>query len=268
MHVDEKKSYKEIIKLADIPISSSAFSRVVKREGWISRGRIRKYSVNETFFSEELNSTSAWILGWMMTDGYINEKQFDLTVQSGDIDVLNKIKSAINFDGDLYIRDSKCTLRVYNRNFINHVFDLGFPRTNKTFTANYLEIPPHLDKHFIRGLFEGDGSISISKGDLKVCICGASQQLINSVNEKLSEQGIRTRLYTRDGNFYSLHAKTHLDAALWMRYMYEDSTYETRLNRKFDKYMHLLATAFDIQRKSELFISEVKEARKIFSIAA
>jgi hypothetical protein len=64
---------------------------------------------------------------------------------------------------------------------------------NKTFSVKYPKIDEKLEKHFLRGYFDGDGCIRTSvdkrdgsrRGDLR--IVGGSLNMLNKINERMSK---------------------------------------------------------------------------------
>jgi hypothetical protein len=241
MFYNQKLTYKEISKLIEFPYDTSVFSRLVRNVGWKkSIGKTPKYSVDEEFFSN-WNKQNAWVYGWLITDGHVNEKSVDITLQSQDVDVLSKVKRLMNFTGDLYDRKTHKTLRIYNRNLVKSVYALGLPEKDKTFTCRFPNIPNEFKWDFLRGAFEGDGSVSVSKGkDLKVSICGASQDLMVGIQEFLESHSVNTRADRSDNGFIHLHATSLADSLRWLYLMYNDTTVSERLDRKFAKYLSFI----------------------------
>lgn len=74
---------------------------------------------------------------------------------------------------------------------INDLLKLGLD-SNKTFVLKYPEIEEKLEKHFLRGYFDGDGCIRINtdkrddskRGDLR--IVSGSMDILNKINERMN----------------------------------------------------------------------------------
>lgn len=260
LFVNQKLTYKEISKEIGFPYDASVFSRSVRSVGWKkSLGKSDKYSVDEKFFGQ-WNSQSAWVYGWLITDGHINEKSVDLTLQSQDEDALLKVKELLKFTGGLYNRKTHKTLRMYNRNLVTSLFDLGMPIKDKTFTCEFPNIPSEFIRDFIRGAFEGDGSISISKDDdLKVSICGASDDLMEGIEGFLTLNGISVNYKKRADGFIVLHAKSQVDSLRWLYLMYNDTIESERLDRKFAKYLSFINEAFYAKKRKSSDAKELVE---------
>jgi hypothetical protein len=154
--------------------------------------RKRKYQLDERVFGD-LNENSLYWLGFIAADGnlYINprgNKVVQFGLHQKDEEHLNKLKKFLKTDRPIYYYKSK---RRYKDSYVitpevkfninsSIVFEdicrYGImPR--KTFD---LKIHKDLaDKHFFRGLFDGDGSIfSNNKGkNLVICLSGIEQVL-------------------------------------------------------------------------------------------
>jgi len=124
---------------------------------------------------------------------------------------------------------------------------------DKTFDATFpTDMPDQFLWDFIRGSFEGDGSVSISTkgGTLRVCICGAAESFMIKMREELSSKGIDVRATKRSGSFTTLHAATQVDALRWLLFMYRNTDASIRMDRKFNKFVDFVRTYYDRPRKS------------------
>jgi hypothetical protein len=136
----------------------------------------RKYFVNETFFEKIDTEEKAYLLGFLFADGFIgkNLSYIEITLHKKDIEVLQ------NFVKHLYYNDRPIsTVKVvYKRVVINSVkmvknlLNLGCTNS-KTFILKFPNIEAPYYRDFIRGYFDGDGSVGISKdGGLYMSIVG------------------------------------------------------------------------------------------------
>jgi intein/homing endonuclease len=77
-----------------------------------------------------------------------------------DIEHLNKFKKTIKSDSEIKISDNQATLNVNQKKFVKNLINKGCFQA-KTFTIKFPEfLREDLKRHFIRGYFDGDGSIS------------------------------------------------------------------------------------------------------------
>lgn len=262
MLYDEKLKYSEIIKRIGYPYDSSNFSRMVRKLNWkTGLGKVDRYTVNERFF-DTWSRESAWVTGWLVTDGHINERSVDLTLQKQDKDVIDKVKSLLEFSGKKYERSHTETIRIYNRTLVDSLYKAGIPKENKTFDCKMPYIPEKYMWDFIRGAFEGDGSIGRYKSGLAVNICGASKEFMLSINKFLNEHGVETRVTYKRGNFYTVHASGMGSALRWLYFMYANTDDSIRMNRKFNKYIDFVKTFYDVDRKVVGAVELVELARQ------
>ena len=167
---NSNKSYKYIGDL--FGVTGESISRLLKKRGVKSRGN-KKYVINESFFEEIDTSDKAYFLGFLYADGYIDEKrgQVELTLQSKDKEILEKLSKAISSDKPLTYKKAKkhwktgnmesdsYRLYIKNRKMSQDLIKLGM-RQNKSFTLEWPNcVPDNLIWHFIRGYFDGDGCI-------------------------------------------------------------------------------------------------------------
>ena len=115
---------------------------------------------------------------------------------------------------------------------MNDLVNLGLSES-KTFHESFPNIPQHLQRHFIRGVFDGDGSIYWNNRDkcLGVHICGNKDLLLGIINyfEKLGcSKNIQKSRSISDIHF------SHTKALFVLNEMYKDST--VYLDRKYEIY--------------------------------
>lgn len=129
---------------------------------------IRSYVTNPDFFNVIDSEIKAYLLGFFAADGHIEKHK-------------NNIKIGVHIDDshilelyNKYICSNKCVLRcIPNKNMVEISFGhvdihqailkLGFDN-RKTYTWKSLpNIESNLMRHFIRGYFDGDGSIMFNR---------------------------------------------------------------------------------------------------------
>ena len=97
-------------------------------------------------------------------------------------------------------------------------------------------------RHFIRGYFDGDGSITVGPKDFNFKICGTSEfltTLISIMNENLDFE-YKQKLYKRhkdSKNTYGISFGGKYKSFAFINWLYKDST--VFLERKYEKYLLL-----------------------------
>lgn len=222
---------------------------------------IRTYRINEKFFNEINTEEKAYILGFIMADGgiYINNAHrlyFSLSYK--DIEILNKIQAAMESNYDIKIIEqsnsfSKSTivrLTIYCKEIIDDLLALGFDN-NKTGNEFIPDINPALIRHFLRGFFDGDGTIFKSRGYDTVGFT-SSLDMLNAISELLSKElsiDIK-KIYTESGNkqAYRLYYSKQEEVYKIYNYLYDNAT--IYLERKKDKFVDTITKLN--QKKSKL----------------
>lgn len=135
----------------------------------------RKYELNEHFFDIIDTEEKAYWLGFMTADGYNHEKRHEIKLRLSikDKDFLLKFRDTMypNKDKPLYYHYRKnsdkkeissCEVVIDSRNMSEQLKKHGCGQ-KKTFDISFPKcLNDKLTHHFIRGVFDGDGSICLS----------------------------------------------------------------------------------------------------------
>lgn len=150
-------------------ISPLCFSRFLDKENVQKRTNTefyKKYNLNETFFDIIDTEEKAYILGFLFADGYINNKNkiIILALTEKDKDILLKINNIVGSDKPLqYIKPSEkrySKLGQYRLCFQSKYMHDCFVKNNFLNRSIIPKIDDNLIRHFIRGIFDGDGCCS------------------------------------------------------------------------------------------------------------
>lgn len=218
--------------------------------------------MNQRLFNEnsleELNERTAWVIGWIASDGCVTWKppSIVMTLSETDIDVIKTIRSFFSHTGKLYCRPPSAT-NIYGTTKSAVGFQMGskklvsdlarfeiYPRKSgvQPFPKLILEAPETCIRGFVRGYFEGNGSIGWSSSKPKVSFCG-SNSMMHVLSAKLSELcGIRAasvRVHSQCAKISEFEYKCHpaLKVADWMY-----SGPGPFCRRKRDKYISIKAS--------------------------
>lgn len=154
----------------EINISRRAISRVL-REKSINTRLKNRYLLNDNYFDEINTEAKAYILGFIYADGFVgDEKHNNIVISINDYDIVQYIAEEIEFTGTIRKTNKggfKNSKNGYSLNFSSKIMadrlrKIGlYP--NKSLTISELpKIKNELMRHFIRGYFDGDGSILLS----------------------------------------------------------------------------------------------------------
>jgi hypothetical protein len=271
-----RHSLEDIRKLIEFPYNARQLHKLVKKLGWDIGEKVYKvtteYTVNDNFF-KVWTRESAWVYGWLLTDGSVEEKssQIKLMLKRHDKDVLEKIKYLMKFNGNVYDGSQKdgrqfSYLRICRKEMANDLFNLGMARKEKTFNTTLPIVNENVFWDLVRGIFEGDGSIRHRTGNtdiLDITICGATEKFIIDLQEAFETRGIFTRLSKNNSGVYTINTKSNADALRLCYFMYARTTESNRMNRKFNVYAKYINTYYDkVKRRSVQCNSLVELARQ------
>jgi hypothetical protein len=164
------KSHKEISN--DLCRTSKSISGRVYRSLHLKSGFWKKANYN---FFKTWSDDMAYILGYWFADGYISSKGYLVGISSKDISIINSIKKILNANHKILTSKKRVNEKEYtihslvisNKEMYNDIKHLGGV-ARKSLIATFPYIPNQYIRHFIRGYFDGDGSISVKKGN---CPC-------------------------------------------------------------------------------------------------
>jgi len=263
--IDKYKKGLSILKLSkEYPYSDKIISRSLKEKGIAIRGNSfyqSKYTFDETYFDKIDNQFKAYWLGFIFADGYIanskhGRKSIGISLSKKDEDHLKKFKEHIKSTypiktytitkgynvGNEYVR-----ILMKSDRAINKLIEYGVD-FNKSYTCKFPSkdiVPLDLMNHFIRGYFDGNGSLklhsksSISQ-DFCVAFCGTKEMMMGIQNYIPLDKTfkLRQRHPERDNNNYSLEIGGRLQVKKIMDYIYHDA--KIYLERKFERYQYFL----------------------------
>lgn len=246
----------DIAKSFGVDINS--LSRFLKRNGVAIRSardtRIY-YTVDESFFDVIDTEERAYALGFWYADGsnFENKGRVEVNQAIDGIDVLHKILAAMKCDVRLW--EAPLRKQAYNKQRMFRM-SISNPRLsrdlakhgctqNKTFTTKMpAGVPDHLMRHFIRGCWDGDGSISVTSG-----FNGASagltgtQELLHGIRDHVQSvfPSIRFSEYKRhkdrNNNTTCIRPSDRKSLLTLLHWMYWGAT--IYMDRKHEKYIQV-----------------------------
>lgn len=230
-----------------------------------------KREIRHDFFKNIQTEIQAYLLGFIMSDGSVNEKRHTLTIniniQDSEIFELFKIISPTAYIKEQKPYESKATVRGYtvkNKGSIRLQIasiillnDLKKYGVVERKTYNQLSIPnisDNLIRHFIRGYFDGDGHITYSvrkpnPSNREInyrlnCTFGISSKtnnLLIEIQKWLSEKNINVNInYIKRDDMYGLNISSRQVIINIFHLLYDNSF--NYLSRKFTKFNYYVNT--------------------------
>ena len=237
----------------------SAIACLIKRTWGLrtSSQAAKKYTVNSNFFKKIDSEEKAYWLGFLIADGYITskDKKIGLTLCADDIEHLEKFKKDINATYPIkiynpsetgYSKKQYCRIIISDLTMYLSVQKYGLVEHK----SNILQPPNKKDikkyeRHFIRGFFDGNGSITFTNTSLHK---NAYQFKIISTNEFLDfiKEWIESNTFIKIKKYYkrkeeqivsSIEIAGNYQVKEILDLLYKDST--VYLERKYNRYINL-----------------------------
>jgi hypothetical protein len=154
-------------------------------------------NINEHFFAE-WSEGMAWVLGLLFTDGCLCKVKngFRVTYSTVDSELIDKVKALMNSTRQAYFREQwqDKSKHIYSypinrKKMTDDLIKLGLIE-RKSLIMQFPLIPEKYVRHFIRGCWDGDGSIYISSGKVRASYVCGSYDFIKRFVHKLYENGI------------------------------------------------------------------------------
>lgn len=155
----------------EVGISNISVLNTLRRRNipYRSGGKPRKYTLNEFYFHDITEDEAYWF-GFLCADGNIYKNNLQLGLSLKDIEHIEKFKRAINSNRPIYKATVKNTktdktyfaakLSVYSKILCQKLISIGCTE-RKSLTLKFPKFENReMVPHFLRGYFDGDGSIS------------------------------------------------------------------------------------------------------------
>ena len=197
-----------------------------------------KYHTDPDFFAKIDTPEKAYILGFIVADGTVhkNGKVVDIAVKTSDENILRAIAKATGCNAPIGRKVStgyggvareSARLHLSRRKLVSDLGLLGV-HPNKTFTATYPVVDASLERHLVRGLWDGDGYV----GKQQFSLIGTDAVVEGVMEAAERHTGCRfTPRRDRKGFLYALGSAR--DRPI-MRWMYSDASIS--LDRKAEAF--------------------------------
>lgn len=222
----------------------------------VIRNKATKYLVNHDYFETIDTEEKAYILGLLFADGNVSKTKsnYQVKLKLSDLDLLNKVKNIITPESKLYY--DKCakethklsaSMIVTSSKMANDLIKLGCC-IKKSLVLEFPKIDDLLYRHFVRGYFDGDGSIYVGYrkdrnsfyAEVKII---SAIGFCNTVSKILTTEGIvncirmDNRLKQEFTKFINITSPNNIIKLY--HFMYDDSNiYLSRKREKFLNYFN------------------------------
>lgn len=209
----------------------------------------RHYEIDEHYFDKINTPEKAYILGFLYADGCNspNKKSIRLSIKLDDIKILEKMAKVSNNNTPIKIeikitkgKEGKYAGLIWNSTYLsNQLYNKGLVQ-NKSLILTFPKwLDEELISHFIRGYFDGDGSISLSGNGVQCSVVSTKMfidDLCKILDEKFNLHYTRSLASEKTGNKITTVLKicTQKDVKIFLDWIYKDAN--IYLERKYERY--------------------------------
>lgn len=238
-----------------LSIDPSVVKRILKENNIdIKKINHRKYLINENFFDNIDTEKKAYMLGFLFADGAVAKDKYSFTLSLAikDKAILEKFANYIFIDNTInhiknYIYKNKeySKINFCSKYMIEKLINYGCTPA-KSLTLQFPNLTnPFILRHFIKGYFDGDGSIASKTHIFTITSTLQFCQSIKDILYKYTKANCQIYKYK---NIYRLTAHGRNKILDIFNWLYLDSN--THLLRKFEIYQNIL------NEKSKYFTKE------------
>lgn len=207
-----------------------------------------RYTYNKNAFATIQTEAEAYWLGFLLADGYVSDSNcakpfIQIKLAQKDKDHLVKFAQFLNYNsldviknitGGAYTRDNPCcVIKISCRQMSQNLDKYGLHGAKSGAEIPYILNNVELEKHYIRGIIDGDGWIRETQTGWGVCGSYETLQYIkNYIQNNITD--ISDININPHGNIFKLEMKSLEKTKKILTYFYKDAT--IYLNRKFNLY--------------------------------
>ena len=228
------------------------------------RGGSNRYNIRSNFF-QKWSDEMAYVLGFLYADGAIIDATFSSRTQyikfsNKDKCILYIIKSLLHSEHPLYYRPPSeilgrngkvykssggFYLRIGNKRMFADLKKIGLVPNKSKIVRFPTLLPEKYLNQFVRGYFDGDGSVKIEYGKgvkekiifkrIRTIFTSGSQSFLKTLSSKLSKIADTTSRRVYKGNRCFQLVYSTRDSIKLFKFMYKNSS-RVFLKRKFETF--------------------------------
>lgn len=237
-----------------------------KKNNWEYNRNIQiredNYFVNDNYLNNIDSEDKAYFLGWMLSDGGVSHNKISLKLIKTDDYIIKEIFDKFSNGYKMTENKNNKSMSLSSKKMISELAKLGCVENKGKIGFDLPDIPNDLFRHFVRGYFDGDGSIgerSLRPNQTQINICSIDNDFLIQLQEKLNKFNISSVIYmeNRKGklvNMFRLVLPTHKERLKFFDFLYENCN--IKLIRKYDKYKKYYDNIITILKKKNSKIIE------------
>ena len=213
-----------------------------------SRGNKQGYPRDEFYFNKIDTEEKAYWLGFLYADGCVHSNNYEISVNITDREHVEKFKTAIKaFNHSITeIQDKRFQnaktlyhFSIRDKQLHQDLIKWGCIPQKSLLINKIPNIPRDYVSHFLRGYFDGDGSLHYLRGtnNYRISFVGTKDFLNDIQKELQTNVSLQSNIA---GKAYVLQIAGRKQIERILNYLYNNSKENNRLNRKYQKYLDCL----------------------------
>lgn len=207
-----------------------------------------KHTINHNYFNIIDSEDKAYFLGLLYADGCIskNRNRIQIKLQDYDKEILEKFIKCLDYSKKLKIKKYSNIKNTYRDQYLLTIDSKKIKEDlikngcipNKCQLIKLPNIDDYLIHHFIRGFFDGDGSIVIDKYNNKRFSLTSNYEFLDEIQNILIKKcNLKKIKICKVYNSFTLHYGGNKSCERIKDFLYEDSNFF--LERKRNKFYEL-----------------------------
>ena len=213
-----------------------------------SRGNKQGYPRDEFYFNKIDTEEKAYWLGFLYADGCVHSNNYEISVNITDKEHIEKFKTAIKAFNhnitetqDKRFKNAKTLYQfsIKDKQLHQDLIKWGCIPQKSLLINKIPNIPRDYVSHFLRGYFDGDGSLHYlqSTNNYRISFIGTKDFLNDIQKELQTNVSLQSNIA---GKAYVLQISGRKQIERILNYLYNNSKENNRLNRKYQKYLDCL----------------------------
>lgn len=240
----EKMSIRPISLIAKCRCST--ISKILKSKNIKLRTRrcvdYINYTLDHNYFNKINTKEKAYLLGLMFADGGVSSTSNTISLTSNDLELINFFKTQIRCSKEIYKNPSHKNAYTYyfcSPKMKSDLINLGCVPKKSLVLKFPNKIPKNLLRDFLRGNFDGDGSIHKSKNknsQTQVYFLG-TKNFVTNIKKILNKKNIVCNKVKKEVNIFRLVITGKKNILNLKKFMYYKNCFS--LIRKKNKFNFL-----------------------------
>lgn len=208
----------------------------------------RKYRWDRDYFRDINTEQKAYWLGLCFGDGGLRPRKgttaFGICLRESDSYLLRQFAADVRFTGNFYREpgstnnaENTIGFRVFGETELSAL--VALMGTGRKITRRVPELRTDLERHFWRGLFDADGSVSAWRNTFMVTVCHASESVMQAIQWALYRNDICRGNYFRHAGTWQMSTSGAGTAMRLANWLYADAT------RCLDRKIRVFAQAWN-----------------------